>query len=107
VEELDRVIDAAENGPLSKADRQKLKTTRSWVFVAPYKKGGLPPIAPPLLIPAFARHESPQIPLASSLDRSHGCHDRKPTRQGESNDHNRIGEQRSTGTGDCAAEGPA
>jgi transposase len=27
VEELDRVIDAAENGPLSKADRQKLKTT--------------------------------------------------------------------------------
>jgi hypothetical protein len=26
-EELDRVIDAAENGPLSKADRQKLKTT--------------------------------------------------------------------------------
>src|SRR5436305_15318586 len=26
VEELDRVIDAAENGPLSKADRQKLKT---------------------------------------------------------------------------------
>jgi transposase len=27
VEELDRVIDATENGPLSKADRQKLKTT--------------------------------------------------------------------------------
>jgi transposase len=27
VEELDRVIDAAENGPLSKADCQKLKTT--------------------------------------------------------------------------------
>jgi transposase len=27
VEELDRVIDAAENGPLSNADRQKLKTT--------------------------------------------------------------------------------
>jgi hypothetical protein len=27
LEELDRVIDAAENGPLSKADRQKLKTT--------------------------------------------------------------------------------
>jgi len=27
VEELDRVIDTAENGPLSKADRQKLKTT--------------------------------------------------------------------------------
>lgn len=27
VEELDRVIDAAENGPLSTADRQKLKTT--------------------------------------------------------------------------------
>src|SRR5208282_5198193 len=27
VEELDRVIDASENGPLSKADRQKLKTT--------------------------------------------------------------------------------
>ncbi len=27
VEELDRIIDAAENGPLSKADRQKLKTT--------------------------------------------------------------------------------
>jgi transposase len=27
VEELDRVIDAAENGPLSKADRQKLKNT--------------------------------------------------------------------------------
>src|SRR5271168_1983539 len=27
VEDLDRVIDAAENGPLSKADRQKLKTT--------------------------------------------------------------------------------
>lgn len=27
VEELDRVIDAAENGPLSKADRLKLKTT--------------------------------------------------------------------------------
>src|ERR1039458_7111148 len=27
VEELDRVIDAAENGPLSKTDRQKLKTT--------------------------------------------------------------------------------
>src|SRR5271156_3383631 len=27
VEELDRVIDAAESGPLSKADRQKLKTT--------------------------------------------------------------------------------
>jgi transposase len=27
VEELDRVIDVAENGPLSKADRQKLKTT--------------------------------------------------------------------------------
>src|SRR6267154_769203 len=27
VEELDRVIDAAENGPLSRADRQKLKTT--------------------------------------------------------------------------------
>jgi transposase len=27
VEELDRVIDAAENGPLSEADRQKLKTT--------------------------------------------------------------------------------
>ena len=27
VEELDRVIDAAEDGPLSKADRQKLKTT--------------------------------------------------------------------------------
>jgi hypothetical protein len=27
VEELDRVIDAAENGPLRKADRQKLKTT--------------------------------------------------------------------------------
>jgi hypothetical protein len=27
VEELGRVIDAAENGPLSKADRQKLKTT--------------------------------------------------------------------------------
>jgi hypothetical protein len=27
VEELDRVIDAAENGPLSQADRQKLKTT--------------------------------------------------------------------------------
>ena len=27
VEELDRVIDAAENGPLSKADRHKLKTT--------------------------------------------------------------------------------
>ncbi len=27
MEELDRVIDAAENGPLSKADRQKLKTT--------------------------------------------------------------------------------
>jgi transposase len=27
VEELDRVIDAAENGPLNKADRQKLKTT--------------------------------------------------------------------------------
>jgi hypothetical protein len=27
VEELDRVIDAAENGPLSKADRRKLKTT--------------------------------------------------------------------------------
>src|SRR4030095_11468079 len=26
VEELDRVIDAAEDGPLSKADRQKLKT---------------------------------------------------------------------------------
>src|SRR5215471_12515817 len=26
VEELDRVIDAAESGPLSKADRQKLKT---------------------------------------------------------------------------------
>ncbi len=27
VEELDRVIDAAENGPLSKSDCQKLKTT--------------------------------------------------------------------------------
>jgi len=27
VQELDRVIDATENGPLSKADRQKLKTT--------------------------------------------------------------------------------
>jgi len=27
VEELDRVIDATENGPLSRADRQKLKTT--------------------------------------------------------------------------------
>jgi hypothetical protein len=27
VEDLDRVIDAAENGPLSKAYRQKLKTT--------------------------------------------------------------------------------
>jgi len=27
VEELDRVIDGAENGPLSEADRQKLKTT--------------------------------------------------------------------------------
>jgi transposase len=27
VEELDRVIDTAENGPLSKADREKLKTT--------------------------------------------------------------------------------
>ena len=27
IDELDRVIDAAENGPLSKADRQKLKTT--------------------------------------------------------------------------------
>jgi transposase len=27
VEDLDRVIDASENGPLSKADRQKLKTT--------------------------------------------------------------------------------
>ena len=27
MEDLDRVIDAAENGPLSKADRQKLKTT--------------------------------------------------------------------------------
>jgi hypothetical protein len=27
LEELDRVIDAAENGPLNKADRQKLKTT--------------------------------------------------------------------------------
>jgi transposase len=27
VEDLDRVIDAAENGPLSEADRQKLKTT--------------------------------------------------------------------------------
>ena len=27
VEELDRVIDAAEDGPLSKADCQKLKTT--------------------------------------------------------------------------------
>src|SRR4051812_19688319 len=27
VEDLDRVIDAAENGPLSQADRQKLKTT--------------------------------------------------------------------------------
>ncbi|HMF76427.1 MAG TPA: hypothetical protein VK604_12255, partial [Bryobacteraceae bacterium] len=27
VEELDRLIDAAENGPLSNADRQKLKTT--------------------------------------------------------------------------------
>src|ERR1700683_5203444 len=27
VEELDRVIDAAETGSLSKADRQKLKTT--------------------------------------------------------------------------------
>jgi transposase len=27
VEELDRVIDATENGPLSQADRQKLKTT--------------------------------------------------------------------------------
>ena len=27
VEELDRVIDAAENGPLGTADRQKLKTT--------------------------------------------------------------------------------
>ena len=27
VEELDRVIDASESGPLSKADRQKLKTT--------------------------------------------------------------------------------
>src|SRR5215831_7641528 len=27
VEELDRVIDATENGPLNKADRQKLKTT--------------------------------------------------------------------------------
>jgi transposase len=27
VEELDRVIDATENGPLGKADRQKLKTT--------------------------------------------------------------------------------
>ena len=27
VEELDRVIDAAENGPLSEADRRKLKTT--------------------------------------------------------------------------------
>ena len=27
VQELDRVIDAAENGPLSKADCQKLKTT--------------------------------------------------------------------------------
>ncbi len=27
VEELDRMIDSTENGPLSKADRQKLKTT--------------------------------------------------------------------------------
>ena len=27
VEELDRIIDAAEDGPLSKADCQKLKTT--------------------------------------------------------------------------------
>jgi hypothetical protein len=27
VEELDRVIDAAEDGPLSKSDCQKLKTT--------------------------------------------------------------------------------
>ena len=27
LEELDRVIDAAEDGPLSKADCQKLKTT--------------------------------------------------------------------------------
>jgi hypothetical protein len=27
VEELDRLIDSTENGPLNKADRQRLKTT--------------------------------------------------------------------------------
>jgi hypothetical protein len=45
-------------------------------FVGSYKKETNPPIALPI-IPAFAHHESPEIPLASSPDWSDGCHDRE------------------------------
>ena len=77
VEELDRVIDEAEKGPLSEADRQKLKTTLHALVESlerrrnTEKTGAVPGEQP--AHSADAEHEQPETPDAeTSKPAGHG-----------------------------------